>query len=106
MADKALIDKAGETVGIGVEMVSDVAGAIKTAIGAAVIAVTEVAKETPAKKAEKKAPAKKSTKKAVAKKAAKAPPAKKTAAKKSPAKKAAAKKAVKKSATKTVRSRR
>ena len=40
MAEKALIDKAGETVGIGVEMVSDVAGAIKTAIGAAVTAVT------------------------------------------------------------------
>ena len=60
------------------------AGAIKTAIGAAVTAVTEVAEETPGKKAEKKAPAKKAAKKAIKK-----TPVKKSA-NKTPARKAAA----------------
>jgi predicted flap endonuclease-1-like 5' DNA nuclease len=85
MAEKTIVDKAGETVGVGIAMASDVAGAIKTAIGAAVTTVTEVLKKSPAKKAAKKAvtkrPAekassKKTTKKAVTKKAAKKSPAK------------------------------
>ena len=50
MAEKTFVDKAGETVGIGIAMTSDVAGAIKTAIDAAVTTVTEVLKTAPAKK--------------------------------------------------------
>jgi ribosomal protein S5 len=42
MAEKTIVDKAGETVGVGIAMASDVAGAIKTAFGAAVTTVTEV----------------------------------------------------------------
>jgi hypothetical protein len=102
MAEKTIVDKAGMAVGFGIAAASDVAGAIKTAIGAAVTTVTEVLKKEPAKKvvtrkAAKKAPAKKLAKKAIAKKL----PAKKTAAKKAPAEKAA-KKSVKKPAKKVV----
>jgi ribosomal protein S5 len=42
MAEKTIVDKAGETVGVGIAMASDVAGAIKTAFGAAVTTVTDV----------------------------------------------------------------
>jgi ribosomal protein S5 len=57
MAEKTLVVKAGETVGIGMAMASDVAGAIKTAIDAAVTTVTQVLNTAPAKKASvKKAP--------------------------------------------------
>ena len=101
MAKKTIVEKAGATVGVGLAMASDVAGAIKTAIGGAVTAVTEVLKTEPAKKT-----AKKSGKKAVAKKAAKKAPAKKvakeTAARKTVAKRAA-KKSVKKPAKKAGR---
>jgi hypothetical protein len=88
MAEKTIVDKAGESVGVGIAMASDVAGAIKTAFGAAVTTVAEIltkppAKKGAAKKAAKKAPAEKPAKKAVA-------PAKKST------KKAGAKKAAKK----------
>lgn len=86
MAEKTIVDKAGETVGIGMAMASDVAGAVKTAINA----VTEVMKKAPAEKAAKKAVIKKAVKKAPAKKAAK-----KDAARKTPVKKAAKKSATK-----------
>ena len=82
MAEKTIVDKAGETVGIGMAMASDVAGAVKTAI----TAVTEVMKKAPAEKAAKKAVIKKAVKKAPAKKAAK-----KDVARKTPVKKAAKK---------------
>ena len=103
MAEETIVDKAGELVGIGLAAASDVAGAIKTTIGAAVTTVTEVMKKAPAKKAANKAVTKKAAKKAPAKKIAK-----KTAAKKAPAKKSAkkqvmivpAKKAAKKSVKK------
>ena len=36
MTKKTLVDKAGATVGVGIEMASDVAGAIKTAFGGAI----------------------------------------------------------------------
>jgi hypothetical protein len=102
MAEKTFVDKAGETVGVGMAMASDVAGAIKTAIGAAVTTVTEVLKTAPAKKvaakkAAQKAPAKKTTKKAPAKKVAKKAAAKKLTLKK------ATKKSVKKPAKKAGR---
>ena len=100
MAEKTIVEKAGETVGIGLAAASDVAGAIKTAIGAAVTTVGEVLKKAPAKKAAKKAVTKKAAKKAPAKKAAK-----KAAAKTTPAKKAA-KKSVKKPAKNSGRPRR
>lgn len=95
MAEKRLIDKTGETVGIGVEMVSDVADAIKTAVGSAVTAVTAVAKEGPPRKTVKKAP----TKKVVAKKAIKNTSVKK-AVKKAPGKKSAKKAPAKKTPSK------
>ena len=60
MAEKALIDKAGETVGVGIEMAADVVSAIKTAFDAAVSTVKEeVVKKVPAKAVAKKAPVKK-----------------------------------------------
>jgi ribosomal protein S5 len=94
MAEKTLVEKAGKTVGIGMAMASDVAGAIKTAINAAATSVTQVLNTAPAKKASEK----KAAKKAVTKKAAKKAPAKKVA------KKAAAKKTpVKKGAKKTLK---
>jgi hypothetical protein len=107
MAEKTIVDKAGETVGVGIAMASDVAGAIKTAVGAAVTTVTEVLKKAPAKKvaakkATKKAPAKKAAKKTVTKKAAKKVPAKKVA-KKGAVKKIPAKKSVMKTAKKAGR---
>ena len=104
MAEKTLVDKAGQTVGIGMAMASDVAGAIKTAIDAAVTTVTKVLNTAPAKKPS----GKKAAKKAVTKKAAKKAPAKKVAkkaaAKKTPVKKAATK-ALKKSPRKAGRLR-
>jgi hypothetical protein len=109
MAEKTIVEKAGATVGIGLAVASDVANAIKAAIGTAATTVGEVLKKVPAKKAAKKAPAKKAAKKAVSKKAAKKSPAKKAAkgaaVKKTPAKKAA-KKFVKKPANKAGRPRR
>jgi hypothetical protein len=106
MAEKTIVDKSGETIGVGIAMASDVAGAIKTAIGAAVTTVTEVLKKAPAKKVAKKAVTKKVAKRTSPKKAAKKNMTKK-AAKKAPAEKVAgngvpAKKAAKK-ATKTVK---
>lgn len=101
MAEKTIVDKAGMAVGFGIAAASDVAGAIKTAIGAAVTTVTQVlnkdpVKEAGTKKAAKKAPAKESAKKAVTKKAT----AKKTPAQKTPLKKAAVKKTPAKTAPK------
>ena len=107
MAEKTIVEKAAEKVGYGLAMAEDVAGTVKTAVGAAVTTVTNAltpAKEAP-KKGAKKAVAKSTAKKAPVKKAAK-----KTAAKKSLAKKTAAKKTAKKSvkapAKKTVRTQR
>lgn len=106
MAEETFVDKAGETVGIGVAMASDVAGAIKTAIDAAVTTVTEVMKTPPAKNATGKKEAKKSvTKNKTAKKTPAKKVAKKTAVKKTPVKKAA-KKSLKKPAKKAGRLRR
>jgi hypothetical protein len=104
MAEKTIVDKAGETVGVGIAMASDVAGAIKTAFGAAVTTVSEVLKKAPAKRVTprttaKKPPVKKAAKKTPAKKVAK-----KVAAKNMPAKKAV-KKSVKKTAKKAGRRR-
>lgn len=84
MTEKTVVDKAGKTVGIGIAMASDIAGAIKTAIGSALTTVTEVLKKEPvkgpvkktaAKKVGKKTAPKKAAKKAVTKKAAKKPSA-------------------------------
>jgi ribosomal protein S5 len=50
MAEKTIVDKAGETVGVGIAMSSDVEGAIKTAFGAAVTTVSEVLKQAPARR--------------------------------------------------------
>jgi hypothetical protein len=116
MAEKTIVERAAEAVGYGIAMAEDVAGSVKTAVGAAVTTVTGVLTKTPAKKAAakktvakktaKKASPKKATKKAVTKKAAKKTPTKKVvkkvAAKKTPAKKAA-KKTVKKSGKKAGR---
>jgi hypothetical protein len=100
MAGKTLVDKAGETVGIGMAMASDVAGAIKTAMDAAVTAVTQVLNTAPANKASSK----KAAKKPVTKKAAKESPAKKVA-KKAAANKTPVKKAAKKTVNKAGRLR-
>lgn len=99
MAEKTIVEKAAEKVGYGLAMAEDVAGTVKTAIGDAVITVTEALKKSPAKKV-----AKTTAKKAVAKKAAKKGSPKK-AAKKTAAKKAA-NKSTKKPAKKAGRSRR
>ncbi len=104
MAENTIVDKAGATVGVGIAMASDVAGAIKTAIGGAMTAMSDVLKNEPAKKTAAKKPAKKSAakkavKKASAKKAAKKAPAKK-AAKKAPAKKGAKETAARKTVAK------
>jgi ribosomal protein S5 len=86
MVQKTVADKAGETVGVGIAMATDVAGAIKTAIGAAVTTVTTVLKSTPVKRQAKKTAPKKATKQTSPKK-----PAEKVVTTKT-AKKAAAKK--------------
>ena len=95
MADKTIVEKAAEKVGYGLAMAEDVAGSVKTAVGAALTTVTKALKKAPPQKATKKV-----AKKAVAQRAAKKEPAKtavkKTAARKSPAKKTVAKKASKK----------
>lgn len=46
-----MVEKAGEAVGFGIAMAEDVAGVVKTAVGAAVTTVTEVLKKAPATKA-------------------------------------------------------
>ena len=93
MAEKTIVEKAAEAVGYGIAMAEDVAGSVKTAVGAAVTTVTEVLTKTPSKKATIKKTAQKApAKKAVAKKAVQKTPAKK-AAKKVVVKKAVAKKA-------------
>jgi hypothetical protein len=48
MAEKTIVDKAGETVGVEIAMAPDVADAVKTAIGAAVTTVAEVLSKAPA----------------------------------------------------------
>ena len=120
MAEKTMVDKAGEAVGFGVAMAEDVAGAVKTAVGAAVATVAGVLKKAPAKKAPvkqasditpgrdaaKKAPAIRPIKKPATETAGKESTAKNVvqtiAAKKTPTKKAA-KKAVKGTAKKAPR---
>src|ERR1700733_14046417 len=101
MAEKTIIDRAGETIGVGIGMASDVADAIKSAV----VTVKEVMTHAPAEKATKT-----TAKKAVAKKVAKKAPGKKVAekaaARKTPAKKTPAKKSVKKPAKKRGRSQR
>jgi hypothetical protein len=102
MAEKTMVEKAGEAVGFGIAMAEDVAGAVKTAVGAAVATVfkkasatkapvTQVAKKVPAKKvkkavrkAVKKAPATKAIKKSLTKMAGKKSTAKKAAKKSQP----------------------
>lgn len=103
MAEKTLLEKAGEAVGFGMAMAEDVAGTVKAAMGAAVTTVTDVLKKAPAKKAPAPKNARKSpAKKAVAKKAVKKAPAKKTV-KKAAVKKMPAKKAVRKAVNKTAK---
>ena len=51
MADKTMLDKAGEAVGFGIAMAEDVVGTVKTAVGVAVTTVTGVLKKAPATKA-------------------------------------------------------
>jgi ribosomal protein S5 len=104
MAEKTFVDKAGETVGIGIAMTSNVAGAIKTAIDAAVTTVTEVLKTAPAKKASGNKDAKKSVTKKAAKNAPSTKVSKKTAVKKTPVNKTA-KKSIKKPGKKAGRPR-
>jgi hypothetical protein len=99
MAEKTIIEKAAETIGYGLAMAEDVAGTVKTAVGATVSTVSKALKNTPSKKnAAKKGVARKATKQAPAKKAIK-----KTAAKKSTPKKVAAKKATKQSVGKVAK---
>lgn len=93
MAEKTIMDAAGETVGIGMAMVSDMADAVKTAVSA----VAGVVKKAPARKAAKKTVTRKPARKAPAKKAAKKTAARKTLVKK------AAKKSVRKPAKKVKR---
>ncbi len=94
MAEKTIVDKAGKTVGIGIEMASDMGGATKRAVSAAVISVGEVLRKEPAKRTAKKTVTKKAAQKESAKRAAK-----RAAVKKTPAKKAT-KKAIKKTTPK------
>src|SRR5579864_522296 len=96
MAEKTMVEKAGEAVGFGIAMAEDMAGAVRTAVGAAVTTVTEVLKKSPAatkaqvKQVAQKTPARKAAKKAPASNAIKKPAAK-TSGKKSTAKKTAKK---------------
>ena len=90
MAEKTIVEKAGEAVGFGIAMAEDVAGVVKTVVGAAVTTVTEVLKKAPATKTLKKPVNKTAGKKSTTKRATK-----KVATKNTPAKKAA-KKTVKK----------
>jgi ribosomal protein S5 len=62
------VDKAGKTVGVGIAMASDVAGAVKTAIGVALTTVTEVLKSTPVKKPAKRTAPKKGSQKDISEK--------------------------------------
>ena len=59
MAEKTIVEKAGEAVGFGMAMAEDVAGTVKSAVGAAVARVTEALKKEPATKAPVKQVAKK-----------------------------------------------
>ena len=90
MAEKTMLEKAGEAVGFGIAMAEDVAGVVKTVVGAAVTTVTEVLKKAPATKTLNKPVTKTAGKKSTTKRATK-----KVATKNTPAKKAA-KKTVKK----------
>jgi hypothetical protein len=125
MAEKTILEKAGNAVGFGIAMVEDLAGTVKAAVGTAVNTVTGVLKTAPAtnlmaKKSDPRNPAKKAAK-VVTKKTTKKALAKKTARKalaikavaKAPSKRAAkkvlvrkdpAKKAVKKSVSKAANS--
>ena len=96
MAEKTMVEKAGEAVGFGIAMAEDVAGVVKTAVGAAVTTVTGVLKKAPTKKT----PVKQVAKKAHAKKAAKKAPAPKAVKKRVP--KTAGKKSIAKKVTKNV----
>ena len=103
MAEKTLLEKAGAAVGFGMAMAEDVAGTVKTAVGAAVTTVTDVLKTAPAKKARAKKTATKSpAKKIAAKKVVRKAPAKK-AVKKAAVQKMPVKKAVKKTVKKTAK---
>jgi hypothetical protein len=125
MAEKTIVEKAGEAVGFGIAMAEDLAGRVKNTVGGAVTTVTESLNTAPAKsgvankstqkaspkkavKAVTKKAAKKASLKETAKKAVKKAPAtkvaKKVAVKKVPAKKTA-KKSVKKAAKKSARRR-
>jgi hypothetical protein len=59
MAEKTILEKAGVAVGFGIAAATDVADAVKTAIGGAVTAAEEVLKKARAKRAVKKAATKK-----------------------------------------------
>jgi hypothetical protein len=42
MAERTMVERAGETVGFGIAMAEDLTGAVMTAVGAAVTTVTGV----------------------------------------------------------------
>jgi hypothetical protein len=92
MDDKTIVEKAAEKVGYGLAMAEDVAGSVKTAVGAAVTTVAHALQ--PATKAPNQQVPETSARKVPAKKAAKKSPLRKSAAKK------AARKSVKKHAKK------
>ena len=112
MAEKTMVEKAGEAAGFGIAMAEDVVGAIKTAVDVAVTTITGVLEKAPQAKAPLKqvgkiAPAKRAARKVSAAKAIKKPfnkaPARNSNAKKAAQKVAAKKPLVKKAVKKTVK---
>jgi hypothetical protein len=75
MAEKTIVDKASQAVGFGMAMAEDAAGAVKTAVGAAVATITEALKKAPGTKA----PVKQLSKPPAAKRASKKAPGRKPA---------------------------
>ena len=47
MADKTMVEKVGEAVGFGIAMAEDVAGAVRTAVDAAMTTATGVLEKEP-----------------------------------------------------------
>ena len=78
MAEKTMVEKAGEAAGFGIAMAEDVVGAIKTAVDVAVTTITGVLEKAPQAKAPLKqvgkiAPAKRAARKVSAAKASRNP---------------------------------
>jgi hypothetical protein len=104
MAEKTIVDKASQAVGFGMAMAEDAAGAVKTAVGAAVATITDALKKAPGTKAPVKQLSKPPTAKRASKKAPGSAPGRKPAStnadKDSTAKKAVRTVAAKKTTTK------